>query len=211
MYLLNRVRSADPGRIFEALQWSAETRDYVNAHSGLTVSAHTAVFGRPLGTMTWAAIVESRAQFLAESQALLEDTNYQQLARRGAELFAGPPEDSLRQIMHMSGITIDAPRPPLTQSWSAMIQRSQFDAAMGFAVEVSDYVNKLTGAGNVLVAECYGDFGNLVWIAGFESAEQADSVNEQMLADEGWRTMVANAADLFIDGRTKVWLNRTLP
>jgi hypothetical protein len=36
-------------------------------------------------------------------------------------------------------------------------------------------------------------------------------MNEQMLADEGWRTMVANVADVFIDGRTKVWLNRTLP
>jgi hypothetical protein len=211
MYLASRVRAADPGRIFEALQWSAETRDYVNAHSGLTVSAHTAVFGRPIGTMTWAAIVENRAQWLAETQAMLNDANYQQLVRRGAELFSGPPEDSLRQIMHMSGMTVDAPRPPLTQTWSAVIQRFQFDAAMAFGVEVSDYVNKLTGAGLVLLAENYGDFGTLVWIAGLESPEQADSMNEQMLADEGWRTMVANVADLFIDGRTKVWLNRTLP
>jgi hypothetical protein len=91
MYLVSRVRAADPGRIFEALQWSAETRDYVNAHSGLTVSAHTAVFGRPIGTMTWAAIVDNRAQWLAETQDLLKDANYRSWCAEERNCFRARP------------------------------------------------------------------------------------------------------------------------
>jgi hypothetical protein len=211
MYLLTRVRTANPGRLIEAIEWATATRDYVNANSGLETSAHLGVFGRPVGCLTWAAFVESRAQYIAEGQKLLADPAYQERTRRGADLFLGPPEDHLRQIMHMKGISLADPRPAVSQTWTAQIAHFQFDGALAWSIDVSDYVADLTKTGVVLLADNYGDFGRLAWIAGFDSAEKADAVNETMLADAGWRKMVANAADLFIDGATRVWLNRTLP
>jgi hypothetical protein len=211
MYLITRVRTADPGKLADAIEWSIDTRNYVNDHSAFEVSVHLSVFGKPTGTVTFATIVESRAQWISESQKLLGDSAYMDRTKRGAEVFLGPAEDSMRQILHVNGISVEGPRPPVTQTWTAQIARFQFDAAMAWAVEVTDYVVDLTGVGIALAAENYGDFGTLAWIAGPDSAEQADAMNEAMLADAGWRKMVANAADLFIDGKTRVWLNRTLP
>jgi hypothetical protein len=210
MYLVTRMRTAEPGRLREAIEWCLDARDYVNANTALDVSMHASVFGLPSGTITAAGFVEGRGQWLAETDKILADSVYQEKLQRAAELL-GPARDSFRQVLHLSGLSIGDPRPAITQNWSADIARFQFDAAMAWAIEVSDYVVGLTGVPIALLAEGYGNFGTLVWIAALDSAEKADQMNEAMLADAGWRKMVAQAADLFIDGQTKVWLNRTLP
>jgi len=209
MYLLTRVRTADPARIPEAIEWSMDARDYVNANSSLDVSLHASVFGLPNGSITYATFVEGRAQWLAESGKLLADPVYQEKVRLGADLLA-PAQDSLRQVLHLNGINIGDPRPAITQNWSADIARFQFDAAMAWGIEVTDHVVGLTGVPLALLAEHYGNFGTLVWIAALDSPQQADTMNEAIFADADWRKMVADAADLFIDGKTRVWLNRTL-
>jgi len=211
MYLLTRVRTADPGKLAETIDWAVDTRNYVNAHSVFDVSLHLSVFGKPTGTLTFAAIIEGRAQWVTETQKLMADSAYMERTKRGAELFLAPPEDSLRHIIHMNRMSADDPRPALSQTWTAQIARFQFDAAIAWSIEVTDYVADLTGVGIGLATESYGDFGGVAWIASLSSPEQADALNEAMVADAGWRKMVENAADLFIDGRTKVWLNRTLP
>lgn len=211
MYLLTRVRTANPARLGEAVDWAVGARDYVNENSGLDVSVLLSVFGRPSGTFTYAAIVEGRSQWIEESGKLLADPAYLERTRRGAELFLGPAEDTMRQIIHMNGMSPDDPRPAMAQTWTAQISRFQFDAGVAWGIEVADYVAGLTGTGIALLADSYGDFGTLAWVAALESAQKADAMNEAMMADAGWRKMVADAADLFIDGKTKVWLNRALP
>ena len=211
MYLVTRVRTADPAKFREALAWTIKARDYVNANSELEVSAHVSMFGRPVGTFQWATLVEGRGAWAAATSKLMNDSGYLDLAAEGGELFLGAANDTLRQIIHLNGMTESDPRPAFSQGWAAQIRELKFDAAIEWGVAITDHVAALTGARLVFLADNYGDFGTVTWIAGLDSAEQADAVNDMMFNDAEWKKRVAAAAaEYFIDGRTTVWLNRTL-
>ena len=211
MYLVTRVRTANPAKFRDALGWALKARDYVNANSDLEVSAHISMFGRPVGTFQWATLVSGRGAWAAATSELLNDPGYLDIVTEGGDLFLTSGNDTLRQIIHMNGMTENDPRPAFTQSWAAQIREFKFDAAIEWGVAITDHVAALTGARVAFLADNYGDFGTVTWIAGLDSADQADSMNDMMFNDAEWKKRVAVAgAELFIDGKTTVWMNRTL-
>lgn len=211
MYLVTRTRAAEPTRFREAMKFATDIRDFVNANTDLEVSAHLSVFGRPVGTFMWATFVEGRGTFADASVKLLGDPRYLELLDAGGPLFQNLGDDVLRQVVHIKGASETDPRPAFSQGWAAQVRDMKFDQALAWAVDITDYVSELTGVGLALLADGYGDFGTITWLARLDSAKQADAVNEKMMNDAEWRKRVAEAAELFIDGRTRVWLNRTLP
>ena len=110
----------------------------------------------------------------------------------------------------MNGFAVGDPTPAFTQVWTADVAHMQFDGAIGWGIEVGDYVSGLTGVPIVVLADNYGNFGTLAWIAVLNSAEQADSMNETMLGDAAWRQHLLDGDKFFTQGQTKVWLSRTL-
>jgi len=210
MYLVTRVRTANPARFREALAWALKTRDHVNANSDIEVSAHVSMFGRPVGTFQWATLVEGRGAWAAATSKLMNDSRYLDLMAEGGELFLGSAHDTLRQIIHLNGMAESDPRPAFSQGWAAQIREFKFDAAIEWGVAITDHVAALTGARLAFLVDNYGDFGTVTWIAGLDSAEQADAMNDMMINDAEWKKRLAAAAEFFIDGRTTVWLNRTL-
>lgn len=210
MYLVSRVRTATPGRLPEAIAWAEESLAHVHSHSSLQVAVGLNVFGRPAGTLVWGSMVDSRATWIEESSKMSADPGFVELGRRGAELFVGPAEDTIRQLVHLAGVSIEGGPPKYYQTWTAQIARFQFDEALAWGIAVSDYVNKLTGTGVLFMVDAYGSFGSVAWVAGTETAAALDATNDAMMGDAGWRKMVADAADLFIDGRTMVSLGRNI-
>lgn len=208
-YLVARSRLAQPGRIAEATEFGLWARDHVHAASGLDVAFGVNVFGRPAGTFTWGAIVPGRAAWVALGLELLADAEYSERVQQAAELFIGPAEDAIRQILHTTpSFDMSRGRPNLVQSWTAQIARMRLDEGIAWSVKVADYVDQLTGHSLVFLGDAYGEFGSVAWLLGADNAAQIDTVNETMMSDPGWRRMVLEAGDLFIDGRTRSNLHR---
>lgn len=210
MYLFSRVRTARSSRIREAMAFARESRDFVNEHTDLDVSLHATMLGRPVGTLTWAALVVGRASVADTQATLMANPDYLAMAERGGELFESNGDDFLRQIVQMNGVEPDQPPPACSQGWSAQIANGQYDHAMAWAIDMGDYVAGLTGIGIVTMTDSYGHFGTITWVGTLESAQHADQVNEQLVADAEWVKRLNYAEDLFIPGSGRVWLNRRL-
>lgn len=210
MYLFTRVRTARSSRIRDAMAFAREARDFVNEHTDLNVSLHATMLGRPVGTLTWAGLVEGRANVADAQVALMANPDYLAMVERGGELFESNGDDFLRQIIQMNGIGPDQEPPACSQGWSAQIANGQYDHATAWAIDIAEYVAGLTGVGIATLTDSYGQFGTITWVGALDSAQHADTVNEQLVADAEWVKRLNYAEDLFIPGSGRVWLNRRL-
>lgn len=208
MYLFSRVRTAKVSRIRDARAWAATMRDLAADRTGIDVTLHSSVFGRPAGTFTWAALVEGRAALATMMGKLVDDDEYLDHVERSGEMFHGNPEDSFRLILQLDGIDTDGPAPMVSQAWSAQIANGQLDHATDWGTDIATYVYEVTGAPIVTMADAYGDFGRMTWIAAMDSPEHADRVNELLAQDPEYVKRVNYAEDLFIPGSGRMWLNQ---
>lgn len=167
------------------------------------------LFGRPAGTFTWGGLVPDRDTYVSAGLQLAGDAEYSERVQRAAELFIGPAEDTIRQILYTTpGLDLATGRPNIVQSWTAQIARMRFDEGIAWSIKVSDYVEQLTGHSLIFLGDAYGEFGAVAWLLGGDNVAQLDAVNEKMMGDAGWRQMLVEAGDLFIDGRTRAHLQR---
>lgn len=176
---------------------------------GFDISFGVNIFGRPAGTFTWGAIVPGRAAWVDLGLQLAADEEYTNRVQQAAEFFIGPADDVIRQILHATAsFDMATGRPNIVQSWTAQIARMQLDAGIAWSIKVSDYVDKLVGHSLILLGDAYGDFGSVAWLLGADTVAQIDTINETMMGDAGWRELLLEASDLFIDGRTRSNLHR---
>ena len=120
MYLFTRVRTAKASRFRDALAWATEARDFVTANTDLDLSLYGTMFGRPVGTLTWGAMVEGRATTAATTAQMMSNPDYLDLSERSGDLFVDNGHDYLRQIIQMDGMDPEnVDPPPFTQGWSA--------------------------------------------------------------------------------------------
>lgn len=97
-----------------------------------------------------------------------------------------------------------------SQAWNAVIANGKLDRATEWAVEMAEYMAQITGIGIATLADSYGTFGGLTWIAAFDSAAQVDQVNEALTQEPEWIKRINDAEDLFLPGSGQVWLNRRI-
>ncbi len=84
--------------------------EFVNANSPVEFSLWGAMFGLPLGTVSFNARVDSRAEFSDATTALLGNASYHELVERGQPFVAASGEDHLRQVVHVELPTTGFPR-----------------------------------------------------------------------------------------------------
>ncbi|MGE4163961.1 MAG: hypothetical protein AB7G23_19720 [Vicinamibacterales bacterium] len=209
MYLVTRTRVAKPGRMADAVASIQSSKAIVQRVTGRDITLAVPVFGRPPGTVTMAMIVANRADWFDTLDRVRAEPEAAALEQR-TDCFETSGEDVLRMVLHTAGFdpAAGAAGMAYSQTWSAQIDHFRFDEAMAWAVDISDHVHGLTGVPIVLAADAYGEFGTLTWVAGLDSAAQADALNEAMLGDAVWRQKLAAGDGLFIPTTVKVWLNR---
>lgn len=210
MYLFTRNRTAKASRLKDAMAWAIETRDFVNKKTSFDVSLHAVAFGRPVGSFTWATFVDGRAQLADVLGQLMADPKYLTLAEKGGELFEDSGEDSFRQILTMQGMEEGADPPAFSQAWTSVIAPGQFDHATEWALDMGAYAHDLTGHPTATLADAYGEFGALTWIATFDEAAEVDTAAELLSGDAEWVKRLNYAEDLFLPGSGRVWLNRRI-
>jgi hypothetical protein len=210
MYLFTRVRTARAARLGDAIAYAREVRDFINDRAEVNVSLHTNLFGRPVGTLTWAGLTEGRGQVADVQTGLMADRDFVAMVERSGEMFEDNGRDVLRHFVEMHGLGPDREPPACSQAWSGQVANGQYDHAMGWAIDMADYVTGVTGVEIATLTDSYGPFGTITWIAPLDSAQHADTLNEQLAADAEWVKRLNYSEDLFIPGSGHVWLNRRI-
>ncbi len=195
MYLFSRIRTMNGARARQAAAYAVETCDFVTNNSGMEVSPWRVVFGQPVGTYAFSAMVESQAEFAEATAKLSSLDEYWQLAEDGAALFS-QGTDSFRQILHMTNEPADQ---PVITAMQATVN-SDYAGAIEWSIEILDYTAKLTGAAGAMTLDAYGPFGSITWYGAFDDVAGCQRFDDIVNVDPGYVERLAKAGerDLFV-------------
>jgi len=198
MFLFSRAITLS-GSPRQALPWVAQMTEYVNANSSLDVSAWTADFGAPIGTVAWNAVIEDQATLAEASWGLAGQDGYLDLVESAADLVAAPGEDSL------AGLVYGSPAEPpavgsvgLVTTAHAVVDR--IADTLAWSVEIAQYVEGVTGSAVSVWSSTYGQMGEVAFISVLPDMAALDANQAKTNGDAGYIERLGKSAGLWLDG-----------
>ncbi len=83
-------------------------------------------------------------------------------------------------------------------------------AAIRFATEICAYVNKTYHVKMRFGTEVFGH-ARIAWFMDFDSVDQSLAMNQKMLMDTDYQTLLGKGKDLWVEGSLKARLVRMVP
>jgi hypothetical protein len=198
MYIFSRIRTVKPGHIAEARDWVVRVAALAEQAGGLPASAWSASFGPNNSSVSVSARADSQAQLAATLAAIHNSDEYRNLVAESTSFAAGPPEDMLCRVL-ASNLTPNQP-PRIVGVTTACCAHGQLGAATAWGAQMHEYYTGLTGGQGTFAAVTYGDFGRLVWFAGFDNWEAVDESADKVAVDPGYLERIDQAGPLFRPG-----------
>lgn len=198
MYLFTRTNTVAGTHVREAMSFSVDIATYVNTHSDLDVSLHNFVFGRPMGTVAWSCMVDTHADMAAATAQLLADDSYLDQTSKGAELFVGPAEDALREVLHAAG-EVDGPT-AYTSSVLAQANVERIADVVAWGANMADLINRISGRTCMFLADAYGPFGGVAWLTAYDDAAAIDGMRIALREHPDYLAAMAESGGLFVPG-----------
>jgi hypothetical protein len=195
----------------EVVPWALEITEAVNARTHLNTSLWQGVFGGPVGTLAWSALVDNLTALEAATDSLSGDATYLSLAAKARDWTGTPPEDFLLRMVHTAGG--DYVRPDVgayAEGTVAVPAEGKLAKAGAFGVEIADIHSKLTHSSVLFCTSEYGAFGEMRWLALYDSAAAVDLAAEAIAKDGDYAAKVDAAGDLFVEGLARRTLARRL-
>jgi hypothetical protein len=205
MLLFSRVVTLT-GSPRRAVPWATEITEYVNAHSSLDVSLWSCTFGYPVGTFVWSAVVESQVALADGTAQLVTDDGYFNLLEQAEDLVTEPAQDLLREFVHGGRETGVEPPPvgAVATVTTAVALVDRMSDAVGWGIEIGDYVAGITAAPVSVLTNVFGQMGEITWIGVQPDLQAAESAGGKLVADASYLGRLVATKDLFMpaSGRT---------
>jgi len=191
--------------------WALEITEAVNQRTQLNASLWQGMFGGPVGTLAWSALIDNLTSLEAATDALGADAAYRSLLSKAAGWLAGPPEDSLLRMIHSAGG--DYVRPNVgayAEGTTAIPAQGQLAKAGAWGVEISDLHSRLTHSSVLFCTSEYGAFGEMRSLALYDSAAAVDSAAEAIAKDSQYAASLDAAGPLFVEAEARRTLARRI-
>jgi hypothetical protein len=191
--------------------WALEITEAVNKRTDLNVALWQGLFGGPVGTLAWSALVENLTALEAATDSLASDATYSSLVSKARGWSRTPPEDSLLRMLHTAGG--DYVRPGVgayAEGTVAIPAEGKLAQAGAFGVEMADLHSQLTHSSVLFCSSEYGAFGEMRWLAMYSSAAAVDAAAELIAKDEDYGAKLDAAGDLFVEGVARRTLARRI-
>ena len=195
----------------DVVPWAMEMTDAVNSRTDVRASLWQGLFGGPIGSLGWSCLVDSLTSLEVAMDALATDPAYLALVARAQPWLATPGEDSLLRMVHTSGG--EYVRPSVggyAETITATPAEGHLADAMTFGVEMADVHADLTHSSVLFCTSAYGGFGELRWMALYDSAAAVDRAAEVIAKDEDYGRRLDAAGTLFTPGTGRRTLARRL-
>ena len=196
-YLFSRVTTVAPGRMRSAQGFIADVTAHVNENTPFDVSVWGFLFGQPVGTVGWSMMIDDLALYLDASAELNASTAYMDKVNSAGDVFAGPAEDMLREVIHTAG------EPPETFDYvgsTIAVIDEDYSKALGWSVEMADLAASVTGRATMLLRNVYGPFGGVQWLSGYADSAQVAAANAAIRDSSEYLERLDAAEDLFVSG-----------
>ena len=195
----------------EVAPWALEITEAVNARTSLNPSLWQGLFGGPLGTFGWSALVENLTALESGMDALAGDAAFLDLQSKAQDWVTTPGQDSLLRMVHTAGG--DYVRPDVgayAEGTLAVPAEGKLAKAAEFGVAIADLHSKLTHASVLFCTSEYSAFGEMRWLALYDSAAAIDNASEAITKDPDYTAMLDGAGDLFAEGSAQRTLARRI-
>ncbi len=183
----------------KSMPWAVGITEYVNAHSSLSVTCWAGNFGYPIGTVAWSSMVESQAALAAGTAGLLADGGYLDMIESAADLVSSPGQDSLREVLYGT-----PGEPPAVGSIATITTATalvdRMADALGWAVEIAQYVEAVIGTPVAVLTDVFGTMGGVTWITSQPDVASADAARAKLNGDGDYLKRISGTKDLFIPG-----------
>lgn len=196
MYLYTRSTLAGLGKQLEATTFALEAAGRVEKITGVEVTVTTAIFGAPIGALTWSGLFESQADVRAMAVKLAGDADWISFIQTAGDLFATPAEDGLNRFV------TEAMKPdnPFYGTTRASMAAGRYGEAATFGVTITEYMKQATGMDIAFLKSVAGGFGDVAWIVSYPTMADVDAFSDWEMSDAGYQQMLVDSAGLFIDG-----------
>lgn len=195
----------------EVAPWALEVTDMVNKRTQLNVSLWQGLFGGPAGTLVWSALIDNLTALEAATDTLVGDAAYTSLLSKARDWTRTPPEDFLLRMIHTAGG--DYVRPAVgayAEGTVAVPAAGKLAEAGAWGVEISDVHSELTHSSVLFGTSEFGAFGEMRWLALYDSAAAVDAAAEAIAKDEDYGKKLDAAGDLFVQGLSRRTLARRI-
>jgi hypothetical protein len=156
--------------------------------------------GFPVGAFAWTAQFDSHADLGEQMARFATDATADSLVDVVRSMSVGPPEDSIRRLIHGDP---DAPAPPVgtvVTATTATIALENLTEAMAWGVEMAVLVSDITGSPTSFYQELYGTFGQVTWISANADMAGVDAAQDAIAGNEEYVEGIRAGATLFIPG-----------
>lgn len=195
----------------EIAPWALEITEAVNQRTHLNVSLWQGQFGGPVGTLAWSALVDNLTVLEAATDSLAGDAAYSSLLSKARDWTRTPPEDFLLRMVHSAGG--DYVRPDVgayAEGTVAVPADGKLAKAGAFGVEIADLHANLTHSSVLFCTSEYGAFGEMRWLALYDSAAAVDTAAEAIAKDQDYGAKLDAAGGLFVEGLARRTLARRI-
>jgi hypothetical protein len=204
MYQLFRNMTVDMTRLQDALEMMTAARDRLNSEHGGNYAVSIPIGGDP-AAVSLSSAFETLGQYGAMRTAVSQDPVLQSIIRMGGGLVTSM-QDTIAQIMKAP-----APRGSFVTVNTAMMHMPAVVEAMGFAIEVADFVEKKTGSVTGVMAAMTGNRAGLAWVGFSESLDQLANDQQALETDPDYLAFFARSENLFVPGTLEQGIWQLLP
>lgn len=179
--------------------WAVDIAAAFEQATGRHVNTWACIAGGTPGHYSWGYQVDGNADALANGMKAMEDSSYLAKIEEGRQFFDGPGRDTLYRAY--TELAEDQTRVGnVAQITQANAKAGSLGHAVGWGMEVSDYVARKTGMYNVLLSSPYGSYSQLTWMGIAKDATQADEADRMIRQDDEYLKLIARGGDFFQDG-----------
>ncbi len=207
MYLFTRSGRFGPGSIRDAMSFSVEVTEKVRQETSLDLHTWQATMSPQLGTITWAAFVDSLEVLEDAQDKLAVSEPFMDLAEKGGKLFAGPLTDGLASVVHGEPAP-DRPLPAYVSSARAVAANGRLGDAIAAGIEIAEASTRITGIQTMFLVESTGPYGGCRWSSGFADIGELERAETALAADEQWVALIDRVGTAYLDGASQTIFRR---
>jgi len=183
------------GPFADVMGYAAGMRQHVADKLGREIALWNVMFGAPIGTMVYTARVDGIADMQSIGQTLIADPEYHELLATGRAFSAGPAVDTLATPLYGELGASPPPVGSVAVITSATIANGKYAEAVGWGMEIAQYIESLSGVPGLFLMQDYGGFGQVTWIG-----STPDAAAQKVNADPGYLERLKAAGELFAEG-----------
>jgi len=204
MYMLLRNITAHPGRMPDAIALAVAARDRANSEQGGHYGVSVNVGGNP-AALSLAGVFETLGQYETMRAALAQDDEIQSIVRLSGDLITSV-QDTIGQVMKPPSA-----RGAYAQVNTAMMHMPAVVDAIGFALEVAEYVDDKLGRDVGVVTAMTGNRAGLMWLGYTESLDQLATESQTLETDPGYLDFFKRSESLFVPGSLEQSIWQLMP